>query len=401
MRTSSLVFSCALLTFFHTGCNGGETVETTPEPEPGLLTPPEPGEGVQYRMKTTVEAGEEHERCLFVQAPADGIFVQRDEVRFSPGSHHFLLFETEYDQIPTKNDDNVPVDTSSVFDCTEGPTAGWSIRKLVAGSQNAEGGSFLRFPDGVAMSVRPGAVLMLNAHLINAASEAVETEADINLYTIPAAQVVEEGDVLFLYNPFIGIRAHSQARARLRCPVHADITLLNFQSHMHRRGVGYQGAVGQTAPFYENDQWENVPVLDLGDGMKIAKGSVIDYFCDYDNNEDRDIFQGSRSTDEMCMAIGSYYPIEPSTSACAVLGVEGTRNLGGDWVGNGTKSCKETMDCVQSALVKENFDHELMLCVMDSDPAKSEVMSDALRCLATAEDPFNDCNPEFEACAAM
>lgn len=59
------------------------------------------------------------------------------------------------------------------------------------------------------------------------------------------------------------------------------------------------------------------------------------------------------------------------------------------------------MDCVQSALVKESFDQDLMLCVMDSDPAKSEVMSDALRCLATAEDPFNDCNTELEACAAM
>jgi hypothetical protein len=58
------------------------------------------------------------------------------------------------------------------------------------------------------------------------------------------------------------------------------------------------------------------------------------------------------------------------------------------------------MDCVQSALVKESFDQELMLCVDDSDPAKSAVMSDALRCLASAEDPFTDCGPELEACAA-
>ena len=398
MRAPFFLTACALFALLSAGCSG-EPTETQPEDE-GLLPAPEAGKGVQYRMKTTIEAGEEHERCLFVQAPPEGLFVQRDEVRFSPGSHHFLLFETEYDTIPTKNEDNVEVDTSGVFDCSDGPTAGWAIRKLVAGSQNAEGSSFLRFPENVAMPVRGGAVLMLNAHLINATSEPVETEADINLYTIPESQVEQEGDVLFLYNAFIAVRAHSEGRARLRCPVYEDITLLNFQSHMHRRGIGYQGAVGAESPFYENDQWENVPVLDLGDGMTIPKGSVIDYRCDYKNNEDHDIFQGSRSTDEMCMAIGSYYPAEPNTSACAVFGVDGTRNLGGDWVGNGLKTCKETMDCVQSALVKENFDQELMLCVNDSDPAKSEVMSDALRCLASAEDPFNDCNPEFEACAA-
>jgi hypothetical protein len=327
MRRTFFLTSCALFTLLCAGCDGAP-VETTPE-DPGLLSPPEPGKGVQYRMQTTIEPGEEAERCLFVQAPPEGLFIQRDEVRFSPGSHHFLLFETEYDAIPTNNDDKVEIDTSGVFDCSDGPTAGWSIRKLVAGSQNAEGGSFLRFPDGVAMPVRGGAVLMLNAHLINATSEPVETEANINLYTIPGSQVEQEGDVLFLYNAFIAIRAQSEGRARLKCPVHEDITLLNFQSHMHRRGVGYQAAVGDAAPFYDNDQWENVPVLDLGEGVKIPKGSAIDYRCEYMNTEDRDIFQGSRSTDEMCMAIGSYYPAEPATSACAVFGVDGTRNLGG------------------------------------------------------------------------
>jgi hypothetical protein len=395
MRTSFYFTftSCALFTLLSAGCNG----ET---PYPGLIAPPDPGKGVQYRMEATIEPGQEAERCKFVQAPPEGLQIQRDEVALAPGVHHFLLFEMEYDQIPTENDDGAAIDTSDVFDCSAGPAAGWSVKKLMAGSQNAEGGSYLDFPDGVAMSVAPGAVLMLNAHLLNATSEPIETEANINLYTLAKSEVEVEGDALFLYDAFIAVRAQSQGRARVRCPVYTDITLLNFQSHMHRRGVGYQAAVDDGAPFYENGQWEDVPVKDLGEGLAIAKGSVIDFACDYTNSETHDIFQGPKSTDEMCIAIGAYYPAEPNTSACAIFGVDGTRNMGGDWVGNGTLTCAETMSCVQSAITKENFDQELMLCVNDSDPAKSEVMSDALRCLATAEDPFTQCDPEFTACMA-
>jgi hypothetical protein len=391
MRTCFLLTLCALFT----GC-ADDTLES--EPYDGLLEPPAAGKGVQFGMTTKIESGTEAEMCRFVQAPKEGLFIQRDEVRITPGNHHFLLFETDYSEIPTQHDDGTPVDTSGVFDCSAGPAAGWSIKKIVAGSQNAQGGSFLRFPEHVALSVHPGAVLMLNAHLINTTDHTLEPEAAINLFTVPASEVEQEGDALFLYDAFIGVRAHEGARAQVRCPVNADITLVNFQSHMHRRGVGHQASVGGEQPFYENTHWENVPVADFGEGKKIAKGSVIDFHCDYQNNEDHDIFQGPRSTDEMCIAIGAYYPAEPNTSACAVFGVDGTRNLGGEWVGQGTNSCAQTMGCVQTALGKENPTQQIMLCVADSDPAKSKVVSDALRCFATHKDPLAECGPEFSVC---
>lgn len=396
MRTLLFLPLCALSTLFLAGC-ADETTETGPE-DVGLLAPPEAGKGVQFIMNVTLEAGSESEQCRFVQAPKEGLFVQRDEVRFAAGSHHFLLFETEYDEIPTKNEDGVAIDTSGVFDCSDGPTNGWSIKKLVGGSQNAEGSSFLRFPDHVAMPVRPGAVLLMNAHLINSTADTLETEARINLHTIPESEVEQEGDILFLYNAFIGIRAHESARARLRCPVHQDITLVNFQSHMHRRGAAYAAGLVGEEPFYENTQWEGVPLGDFGEGLKIAKGSAIDYHCDYKNNEDRNIYQGARSTDEMCMGIGSYYPAEPATSACALFGVDGTRNLGGEWVGNGVATCADTMGCVQEAQSKEDALQQIMLCVMDSDPAKSKEVSDALRCFATHENPLGACQAEFSVC---
>ncbi|MEZ4312085.1 MAG: hypothetical protein R3F14_29000 [Polyangiaceae bacterium] len=386
---------------FMAGCNP-ETTETEPDPS-GLLDPPAPGKGVQYKMTVAIESGTESEKCMFVKAPDTDIMVQRDEVRFTPGSHHFLLYETAYTDIPTEKTNGTKVDTSGVFDCSDGATNGWQVTKLVGGSQNADGGSILSFPENVAMRVRGGAVLLMNAHYINTSSDVLEPEVRINLYTIPESQVEHEGDIVFYYNPFIAVPAQSEGRARMRCTIGADITMTNFQSHMHRRGVGYAASiVGEDKPFYENDLWEGVPVKDFGAGKKITKGSVLDYHCDYKNPEQHDVFQGPRTTDEMCMAIGSYYPADPMTSLCATTLDDGTviSNFGAEWVGNGDKTCKETMGCVQSAFNAEDVFEEITLCMLDSSPDKSKEVSDAIRCLFTHENPLSACQTEFATCQA-
>ena len=140
---------------FLIGC-GSDVPHDLPAQDNGmLLTPPPPGQGVQYRMVGDIAAGAEVEQCKFVQAPSNGLWVNRDEVRFDEGSHHFILFETGYDSIPTEKDDGTPIDTSDVFDCSDGPTNGWSITRLVGGSQNYAGDPAVRFPEGVALRVRP------------------------------------------------------------------------------------------------------------------------------------------------------------------------------------------------------------------------------------------------------
>lgn len=401
LRAFLSIFTLSLLA----GC-GSETTETGPgntTTETGgdeLLAPPGPGKGVQYKMSAKLEPGTEAEKCLFVRAPAEDMFVQRDEVRFTPGSHHVLLYETTYTDIPTQKEDGTKVDTSGVFDCSDGATNGWSIKKLVGGSQNAEGPSLLKFPEDVAMPVSGGAVLLVNVHYLNTSDKVLEPDVRVNLWTIPKEQVKFEGDLLFFYNPFIAVPAQGQATARMRCAIHKDITLSNFQSHMHARGVGYSAEVVGESPFYTNTEWQNVPVLDLEAGKKITNGSVIDYHCDFKNPGANETFQGPRSTDEMCMAIGSYYPADPTTSECAIAGEDAfdTRNLGAEWVGNGDKTCAQAMGCVQTAFSAKDVMHDITKCMLDSAPEKSKYVSDAIRCLFTHQDPLNECATEFSTC---
>ena len=385
------------------GCGGTEPAPGQPQEE--LLAPPKEGEGVQFTMVTKLDPGTEVEHCMFVKAPAEGLYVNRDEVRFTKGSHHFLLYQTAYQDIPTKKDDGTAVDTSGVFDCSDGATNGWAVEKLIGGSQNGDGESFLKFPEGVAMNVRPGAVLLMNAHYINASPTVIEPEVRVNLYTVPKEEVTTEGDVLFLYNPFIHVGPMGESRARMRCPVHSDITIVNAQSHMHARGVGYAASVvGKTEPFYTSTDWEGVPVKDFGAGLEIKAGEWFDYHCDYTNTAMKDVYQGPRSTDEMCMLIGSYYPADLATANClAEPFVPGQPNIiGAEWVGNGKATCAESFSCVQQNI--QSSLEAMTPCVTNSDPAVAKEFSDALRCYfknaGPGTDPATACQAEFDTCLA-
>jgi hypothetical protein len=388
------------------GC-GGEESEPLPPVTDDLLAPPPEGQGVQFRMVTELEPGVEAEHCQFVKAPAEGMYVNHDQARYTQGSHHVLLYETEYDEIPTAKLDGTPVDTSGVFDCSDGATNGWAATKLVGGSQNADGASLVAFPPGVAKYVRPGAVLLMNAHYINASPEALRPEVAINLYTIPEADVEQEGDTFLLYNAFIKVGAQSTGRAQMRCPVRSDITIVNLQSHMHARGVGFEASISGGEPIYTNDRWEGVPMKSFEGGLQVKAGEVLDYFCDYRNAEERDIYQGPRSTDEMCALLGSYYPVDPATANCSADPEQpgATRNMGGEWVGTGTVTCAATMSCVQGAFSGGGGDQVQLLqalstCVVDSDPAVSKELSDFLHCVFLSANPQSECIAEYSACAA-
>jgi hypothetical protein len=215
----------------------------------------------------------------------------------------------------------------------------------------------------------------------------------INLWTIPQAQVEQEGDLLFLYNPLIKVAANGTGRARWRCPVHRDITIANVQSHMHRRGVGYEAGIVGQEPFYVGDAWQNVIVKRFEPGMVVHAGEVFDYHCDYQSALDHDVYQGPRSTDEMCMLIGSYYPRDPQTAGCS----DEQGNMAGEWVGNGSASCAATWTCFQGAFQQPNALHGITDCVDKASPEVAAETSALLRCIFAKNDAAM-CGTEIAAC---
>jgi hypothetical protein len=355
------------------------------------VDPPTPPDDdiIELTMNVTIPPGTEAEYCQFVEIP--NAWVTSDAVEFTGGSHHVLVYQTAYATIPTQKDDGTPVDTSGPFDCSDGATNGWSIRKLIGGSQNREGDSVLAFPEGVGLEV--GGIGMINVHYINGSDAPLETDVTVRFQTALEEDIEIEGDILFLYNPFIKVPANGTARAQWRCPVYADITIANAQSHMHSRGVGYAAAVGSNAPFYTGEDWEGVEVA-VYENFTVSAGSTLEYYCDYRNTGSVDVFQGPRTTDEMCMLVGSYYPRDERTAAC----LDPSGQLpGGDWVGQGAATCQATLGCLQST--NGNFG-ALTACILDADAAVAHEVSEVVRCFMASTDPATQCGPQIQACVA-
>ena len=161
---------------------------------------------------------------------------------------------------------------------------------------------------------------------------------------------------------------------------------------MHARGVGFQASIDGQAPYYSHDRWENVPVGHY-EGLHAKAGSVLDFQCDYRNTEDRRVYMGLRTTDEMCVLTGTYYPADPRISNCLD---ETGKVFGGDWVGEGTATCQQTMGCL--ALAQDL--PAMTDCMLAGSPSVSHESSELLRCFFRAQDPEAECGPQAQACAA-
>src|SRR3954451_15191867 len=139
------------------------------------------------------------------------------------------MYLTAYDQIPTHNDRGEPVDTSGVFDCSTGAFDGWTLISMVGGSQNPDSENPVWFPPGVAMPMKGGAVLLMNAHYINASQATLHPEVRMNYYTVPKTATQIEGGILFMYNLFIRVDALGGGHSEMSCPLRNDVTLVRAQ----------------------------------------------------------------------------------------------------------------------------------------------------------------------------
>jgi hypothetical protein len=357
------------------------------------LEPPPAGQGVQYKMVSSLEAGQEIERVQFFQVPPEGLYVNREEISYTPGSHHVLIYKTPYTTIPTVDERGQTHDTTGVIDAPNGGTGDWKIDGVVAGAQSADAPPVVDgLPPNAAVKLEGGTVLLMNTHYINAATTKLTVEARVNMWTIPKEQVTIEAGIIFFYDPIIRVAAHASGYAEMSCPVHSDINVLNLQTHMHARGLGGQafvippGATPAPQMIYESKNWEQVPVKAFQpsqQGMQIKAGSTLNYHCNYQNDEDHTIVQGPTTKDEMCMILGVYYPRDAKTEMCSPDGTYDGLSLAGTWYGQGgTNTCGQALNCVESATTEEAS----FACLLSTCRGATSALDDVAKCSFTQGD---------------
>jgi hypothetical protein len=375
------------------GCDtGGGSTGTLPTPSSGKLQAPAEGEGVQYSMKVTIQAGTEFEKCKFIQVGAKDLWVNSAESLYTDGSHHMLVYQTTWDSIPTQDAGGNAILTETadgIFDCTDG-VGDLNVSSVIAGAQDPIASTY-DFPDGVAIKIAAGSVIILNTHYLNASTKDLEADVYVNLYTIPEAQVKTRAGVLFFYNPFIHAPAGEKFSAERVCPIYKDIKILNAQSHMHARGVGYEAfqlnadlTPKSATPIYTETSWAD-PVVKVfpNGGLPVAAGEHVKWRCDYHNTGKEDVYQGGSAKDEMCMFVAPYYPYHVQTEYCmqpdAPEDPDASYWFAGGWsVGKGTLSCTESVTQISE---QTGFSDEFQEAVTHVCEDHSLALRDATNCM--------------------
>lgn len=356
-----------------------------------MLAPPAQGQGIQLSFETTIAASTEDERCKFVQT-TDDMWVNSEDIRYTPGSHHFILWQTSYPSIPTVDSTGATVDTSGVFDCIDGPQVKWSVNGPIGGAQAPDAPPVLgNLPSDVALHIPAGSVLVMDLHVLNASPKPLDTTVLINLNTVPKSQVQQEAGMYFFYNPFIRVPAGGSSAARMSCPVTGNVTLANGQTHMHKQGVSASVRLNDASgnmlqAMYASQQWTDPPVTEWSPGMALQAGQQIDFECHYQNPGTTDVIQGlSAATNEMCVFLGAYYPRDPKFEDCSATGGWATLGSAATFIGSGTANGSTTYQCWTSADPSSpNYRDTLDGCVVDSCPAIAQPLTAAIRCVMQA-----------------
>jgi hypothetical protein len=356
------------------GCSSSSKPKATANAGPGTLN-------VTFQMDSVVKPGEEMFKCQLVKLPSSlgaQAYMTSMSHDYTPGSHHLLLYTTDYTSIPTGAD--------QVHDCSSsGAADAFShVRGVMYGAQTPTGS--LNLPAGVGMPAAPDQVLLYNVHYINSGPVDLDAHVTARLtFTNDGASITQKAGNIFWYDPFIRVPAGAEAHAQMRCPIPNDITLLEGASHYHKRGFAY-GAYVDTAPdkpagtpFYTSSNWEDPGAFNQP--VTVAGGSAIRFQCSYDNKAGAtDFFQGqSAITNEMCMFVSLYYPDQGANFDFCTQGA--------DMFGSGSATCVGTLTCMgkcpAATISATSVDYSpcTQQCIVDSCPTATAKLVPLLTCI--------------------
>lgn len=298
-RTLSSTLVLLSLSFL-AGCgDAGNLQESTPAVVDALAPP---DVGTQFSStEVSLEPGEERFFCWSVELP-QALAMVGLKTQLPPSAHHYTVFLSP-DTIEQKGP----------YDCTA-PNLNWS--PLLGGGIGTQD---MQFPEGRAMTLKKGAHIILQLHLLNTSSTTV---------TIPSGQLnllgtekvgFEEVGVLVAGTFNVAIPPYAKdATVSGGCTLPtAAKDMFGAYPHMHRLGkraeirVQHQGG-GSTTVLDKAWSFNEQPVYQTA-GSAMA-GDQVSVTCYYDNPTPNQVVFDLTTAGEMCLAIIYYSPAqEPST----------------------------------------------------------------------------------------
>jgi Copper type II ascorbate-dependent monooxygenase, C-terminal domain len=281
-------------------------------------------------MLMAVPPGQEVFLCYYLTLPNTGeVDVGGFQSYMTEGSsHHFIAYQVSGNGGPSVG---MMQPSGTINTCSAGAGT-W----LYATSTPGEIIGF-NMPEKVALPFAAGAQIMLNMHFINPGSTTLYPKVKLNLLSTTGAKY--RAGTMVSFNQQINVPAATASgpgtqtvSGTCTAPVGSKFFSMSTHTHKHATAAVVQFVSGGSseeivhtgaASSYPADQqpgtgtdWEHpgVGTWLTPNYLTIQSGDSFTYSCSYQNDGNTAVVVGNTAaTNEMCMAIGYYYPAGKAT----------------------------------------------------------------------------------------
>ena len=300
---SAIVF--ALFALFTTACGTSPMTADDDMTGDDGVTSPDPAFTIESG-EFQLQPGEEFTKCMYFTMPnTERVAVHKWVSDLTPGSHHMIMYQTlTGDQPPD----------GTVDDCTQGvsvPIYGTQI-------QHEE----VAFPDDdgtgrpIAQDIAAGTKGYFQMHYFNSTDQVLTAHVTVTAYGLLPEIAAHAGnytkaDLFATYNNDIAVPPHAlNYVVSATCPA-VDASYIQMSTHSHKQSVATDVKDGDTM-VVQSDDWEHPTIERFDQPFFHFESGQVTWECTYTNmadNQDKTVYAGqSAVTNEMCMAIGYYFP---------------------------------------------------------------------------------------------
>jgi len=255
-----------------------------------------------------IEAHQEITYCYYFKTPnTEELAIHSWASEMTPGSHHMIMYTTATEGMPAGT---ISSSGCGGFGATNVPSwtyAAQTPTATVTLPDNDGGGKPL------AQRIAPATPAYFQMHYLNSTDDAIMAHVTLDAFALEANTTYTLTSPFITYNSQISIGPGATNDVETQtCNVPTGFKFWSMSTHAHKQAIKTAVKDGGTVVFESYDwehpggrTWMTTPFYTFASGQ-------LTYECTYNNTMDNSgstIVSGpSADTNEMCMAVGYYFP---------------------------------------------------------------------------------------------